>query len=210
MWLVWAWLGIAESSAAALAGSVVLGLVIVAAVAWLLATAFEGNLRVHSMWLRSLLFVLLALLLIGIAVWLAGYRPAVTGWIAAKISNARAKAVNPRSLDWIYRGVLWSALGVTIAAVLPRLFVRSSRVLRDWRYWTACLLVVLIGGYLPWKVVTWVPAANTLAMQTVSMFVRFSLAYLVGVAALLLFASAVRRLASAPPAGFPNEPNSTA
>jgi hypothetical protein len=68
VWLVWTWLGLAESSTAALAGSVALGAVIVAATAWLLATAFDGGLHVRATWVRSLLFVLLAAVLGGVTI----------------------------------------------------------------------------------------------------------------------------------------------
>jgi hypothetical protein len=177
VWLVWVWLGIAESSAAELIGSVALGVLVVAAVAWLLATAFEASLRVlWSPWVRSLLFVVLCLILIGGALWLAGRQP-------------------PKAA-WIYRAGLWSALAAIIAVLVPLHLLRSWRVLREWRYWMACVLLTAIGGYVPWKLISWVPAATTLAGQATSMSIRFALAYVVSVASLLAFAFAVRRLAA--------------
>ena len=199
VWLAWTWLGIAESSAAALAGSLVLGVVIILALSWLLATAFDGDLRVRSSWVRSLLFVAVALAAVGATLWLAGYRPAVTDWLAAKLSSA-GRAQNPRRFDAFYIGGLWLAFGLVVAMLLPSHYLRTTRVLRNWRYWLACLALVVAGGYLPWKLATWVPAAKTLATQAASMGVRFAIAYLISVTALLVFASIVRRLA------IPREP----
>jgi len=184
VWLVWVWLGIAESSAAELIGSVVLGLFVVAAVAWLLATAFEATLRVlWSPWARSLLFVVVCLILIGAALWLAGRQP-------------------PKAA-WIYQTGLWAAVAAIIAVLVPLLLLRSWRVLRDWRYWIACVLLIVIGGYVPWKLISWVPAAATLAGQATSMAIRFALAYLLSVASLLAFAFAVRRFAAIPTSPTP-------
>jgi hypothetical protein len=174
VWLVWVWLGIAESSIFELIGSVVLALLVVAAVAWLLATAFEGSLRVsRPTWMRSLLFTLACLLLIGATLWLA--------------ANRRT-----------YPALWWTAFAAVIAVLLPPHFVLTWRVLRDWRYWAACAALVLVGGYGPWKVVSWVPAAKTLAAQATSMAIRFAAAYLLSVVMLLVFASVVRRLAARP------------
>jgi hypothetical protein len=154
VWLVWVWLGIAERSAMALVGSALLAVFIVVALAWLVATAFDGHLRVRATWVRSLVFVVLLLGLITVKMW----------------------------------------LGIAALILLP-LLVLKPRLLLDWRYWAACVALAAVGGYLPWKLVTWVPAAKTLATQATSMGIRFSVAYVISVAALLLFASAVRRLA---------------
>ncbi len=194
VWLVWTWLGLAESSGAALAGSLVLALVIIAAISWLLAIAFDGGLRVRSMWARSLIFVLLAVAALGVTIWLTSYRPAAADWIATKLSSG-GKAQNPRRFDVVYLGVLWMAFGTVVAALVPPHYARTLRVLRNWHYWLACLVLVVIGGYVPWKLATWVPGAKTLAAQAASMGVRFAIAYLISVAALLVFASVVRRLA---------------
>jgi hypothetical protein len=70
VWLVWTWLGIAESSVISLAGSAVLAVSIIVAISWLLATAFDGELRVRATWIRSLLFVIITLWLVGVTLWL--------------------------------------------------------------------------------------------------------------------------------------------
>jgi hypothetical protein len=173
VWLVWTWLGIAESSGAALAGSLVLAIVIIAAISWLLATAFDGDLRVRATWARSLLYVVIALCLLGVTLWLR------------KIS-------------------FWVAFALLIAALLPPLLLRRLSVVWNWRYWLACIVLVVAGGYIPWKLATWVPGAKTLTTQAASMGVRFAIAYLISVAALLAFAYFLRRLA------VPREPTPAA
>jgi hypothetical protein len=207
VWLVWTWLGIAESSTTQLALSIVLGLFIVAASAWLIATAFDGSLRVRSTWLRSLVFVGMALLLLAFIAWAAAYRLQVLDWFAAKLSGLRGRAVNPRSLDAIYLGGLWLKLALILAVLVPPLLARTWRVLRDWRYWAAVAVLALAGAYVPWRLVTWVPDVKSLASQATSMGVRFTLAYLLIVAAVLAFAYVVRRLASMHQAAVQNEPN---
>jgi hypothetical protein len=207
VWLVWTWLGVAESSTTQLALSIALGLFIVAASAWLIATAFDGSLRVRSTWLRSLVFVGIALLLLAFIAWAAAYRVQVLDWFAAKLSSLRGKAVNPRSLDTIYLGGLWLKLALIMAVLVPPLLARTWRVLRDWRYWAAVAVLALAGAYVPWRLVTWVPDVKSLASQATSMGVRFTLAYLFIVAAVLAFAYVVRRLVSVHHAAVQNEPN---
>jgi hypothetical protein len=172
VWLVWVWFGIAESSPMELLGSVLLGLMIIVAIAWLLATAFTGGLRVTvSTWARSLVFVVACLLLLGGTLWLGGSRR-------------------------LHPVMFWTASAALIAVLLPLHFVRTLRLLRDWRYWAACMLLVVIGAYAPWKLVSWVPAAKTLTAQAASLTIRFAAAYLFAVASFLVFAFVVRRLAA--------------
>jgi hypothetical protein len=70
VWLVWIWLGIAERSVMEILGSAALGGAIVAALAWLLASAFDGTLKVRGLWVRSLVFVIAALVIAGAGWWL--------------------------------------------------------------------------------------------------------------------------------------------
>ena len=68
-------------------------------------------------------------------------------------------------------------------------------MLRRWPYWLLCAGLVIAGVWLPWKVIWWVPKLETITAQTVSMVLRFGVAYLLWLGSLLLFAAGVRRLA---------------
>jgi hypothetical protein len=168
LWLVWIWLGIPESSGWQLLGSAVLAVAILAASSWLLAVAFAGSFHVRSIWIRSLVFLLVLIVVAG-------------------------------GLAWRTHLVTWGVAAVITATILPLLIYRSWRPLRSWRYWLAWAALILIGGFLPWKLVTWVPATGAMAAQALSMAVRFLFAYLVSVAALLGFAYLVRSLAGVVP-----------
>ena len=103
--------------------------------------------------------MLLALVALGVTIWLTSYRPAVTDWMATKLSSG-GKAQNPRRFDVVYLGALWIAFGLVVAALVPPHYTRTLRVLRNWRYWLACIVLVIAGGYIPWKLATWVPGAK--------------------------------------------------
>jgi hypothetical protein len=182
LWLVWVWFGIPEATVWQLLGSASLAVVIVAGTAWVLASVIGGHMR------RALVVVVLLLALSGICFWLAQYDTAGTEWLAVRISRIRGRAVNPRHLAWIFPAVRW-----TIFAVVA--FVAAApRSARSWRYWLLALGLVVAGGYVPWKLVTWVPAVKGVTMQATSMGVRFLLAYTVTVAALVGFGMLLRRL----------------
>lgn len=83
-----------------------------------------------------------------------------------------------------------------IALLIPPLYVGSWRVLRNWRYWAAIVLLAAVGFYFPWRTATWVPGAESFAGQMASMVVRFLVGYLIAIGSLLVFAALLRRLAN--------------
>jgi hypothetical protein len=182
LWLVWVWFGIPEATVWQLLGSVSLAVVIVAGLTWVLASVTGGRMR------RTVVVVGALLVLCGLCLWLAQYDTAATEWLAVRISRMRGRAVNPRHLAWIFPALRWTIFAVlAFTAVAPRLA-------RSWRYWLLALALVIAGGYIPWKLVTWVPAVKGLTPQAISMGVRFFLAYTISVAALVAFGTLLRRL----------------
>jgi hypothetical protein len=76
-------------------------------------------------------------------------------------------------------GALWLPLASTVAAVgfkQPWLG-RSWRLLRMGSYWLWLVLLVIVGGCLPYKIVWWIPELSTLAAQGWSAGLRLALAY---------------------------------
>ena len=59
----------------------------------------------------------------------------------------------------------------------------SLRLLRRPAYWLWYVVLLVIGAYIPYKVVWWVPDLSTLTKQAWSAGVRFALAYLILISA---------------------------
>jgi hypothetical protein len=185
---VWIWFGIPEATVWQLLGSVSLAVVIVAGMAWVLASVTGGALR------RTLVVVIGLLVLCGVCLWLAKYDTSGAEWLAVRISRTRGRAINPRQLAWIFPALRW-----TIFAALAFIAV-APRLAHSWRYWLLAVALLVAGGYVPWKLVTWVPAVKGLTAQAISMSIRFLLAYTISVAALVAFGVLLRRLPERPTA----------
>jgi hypothetical protein len=188
LYLLWLWLGIPEGSALQLAGSVLLGLVIAIGLAWLLASAFEVRFP------RMLVFVVLLAGFAGVAWWLTGYADEAGNWLAAKVSIWRRRPANPGTWALRYWWTVWTVFLLAIFGLLAWL-AGGRRVLRRWPYWLLCVGLLISGAWMPWKVLWWVPKLDTITAQTVSMVLRFGVAYLLWLGSLLLFAAGVRRVA---------------
>lgn len=188
LYLVWLWLGIPEGSALQLAGSVLLGVVIAVGLAWLLALAFQVRFP------RMLAFVVLLAVLAAVAWWLSGYADLAGNWLAAKVSTWRRRPANPGTWTGRYWWTVWTLCVLAIFGLLAWL-AGGRGVLRRWPYWLLCAGLVIAGAWLPWKVLWWVPKLETITAQTVSMVLRFGVAYLLWLGSLLLFAAGVRRVA---------------
>jgi hypothetical protein len=187
----WFWLGIPESSVLSLLGSAVLAIALIAGLAWLLSQTFEAPFR------SMLLWVVAAGLLVGVAVWLTGYSDRVGAWAAGQLSFARKKPAQPAALAAVYVRTLYSLTAVVLFALLAWVAARRPAMLRGWKYWALAVGLVVVGFYLPSKLVVWVPQFDSFTAQTASMTVRFGAAYAIALAALLGFAAGVRRLRSA-------------
>ncbi len=180
--MIYFWLGIPEQSVWQLLLSLLLAVAIIAGSGWLLAALFALRLCGRREWLRAMAFVLLLL-----AMFFGG------SWL-----NGSAPGVNPL---WF-----WSIGAFIVFAVLPWFAVVRAWLIRRWQYWVAAAGVVIMGIYIPWKLIWWVPSLSGMTAQTASMAVRFGLAYLLAVAALLLFSGWMQRLAGEPAANPPERP----
>jgi hypothetical protein len=74
---------------------------------------------------------------------------------------------------------------------------RSLRVLGCLSYWLGAAILFLIGGYLPSKLLWWVPEFRSLSMEFTSLALRFLLAYILAATAWLAMLSLLSRVAKA-------------
>jgi uncharacterized membrane protein len=107
-------------------------------------------------------------------------------------------------LLWVLLPAVWLPIATTVAAAgLPlKRMARSLRVLKRAIYWLWFCALMLIGGYVPFKLVRWVPELSDLRKQAWSMGLRFFVAYVTlitaFVALLLVVSSHVEKEDSEP------------
>ena len=148
------------------------------------------------------------------------------GWLASTLSMTFGK---PVSLDFLhYIGTSWLMPLLTDIllplAVLPFLALAASEGLRGlrrpgrrqarqaWRqrhYWGSGAILLLLIRNVPRGVVDWAPEFGGLALETISMAVRFSLAYLLFVALWLTLISILSRATAAPIEAPPASPDTS-
>jgi hypothetical protein len=107
---------------------------------------------------------------------------------ALRFGSPRAIYHTADWLLWIGMGLLaaiWLPVAATVAAagLKPRRMGRSFRVLRRPSYWLWLIVLVIVGGYLPCKIIWWIPNASTLSKQAWSAGLRFFFAYVLLVSA---------------------------
>ncbi len=132
------------------------------------------------------------------------YTPQFGVWFWQKVPLVRFGS--PRQLYhtsdyllWLLMALLlciWLPIASTVAAVglRPARMARSLRTLKRLPYWLWICGLTLIGAYLPYKLVWWIPDLSTLTKQAWSAGLRFALAYVLLISAwvALLFVVGVR------------------
>jgi hypothetical protein len=157
----------------------------------------EQSLRRHL--LRALPAFTAGMLVLAIGLWLGEriYDEAPRmGTRFAQILHA-----SPRTtiavLEWKIRAMefIWACICVALLSSTAARGFSAFRSLRDafaslrsLRYWPGMLIAVLGGIYLPCKLANWVPKADTLKSQAMSMGIRFLIAYILAVNAVVLMA----------------------
>ncbi len=86
---------------------------------------------------------------------------------------------------WVLVPAVWLPIATTAAAAGFRLkrMTRSLRVLRRPAYWLRFCVLMLIGVYVPYKLVWWIPDLSDLRKQAWSMGLRFFAAYVILISA---------------------------
>lgn len=121
------------------------------------------------------------------------YAPQFGVWFWQKFSALRFGS--PRAIyhtaDWILLIVMallvamWLPVATTVSAAGFKIgrMARSFRVLKMIGYWAWLIVLVVVGVYLPYKIVWWIPNVSTMNRQAWSAGLRFFLAYLVMISA---------------------------
>jgi hypothetical protein len=88
-------------------------------------------------------------------------------------------------LSFVVLPIIWLPVASTVAAVglKPSRMSRSLRLLKRPVYWLWYVVLLVIGAYLPYKLVWWIPDVSSLNKQAWSAGFRFALAYLLLISA---------------------------
>lgn len=207
----YSWLLIPDAHGWQVAGSIVLLAVIIFLLAWLRAgtlayfrlAEFRENATVWLAYRRGLRHVLSLALwaavfaLIAWILWsLRNYTPQAGVWIRQKMGAGGASPRNvTRALNWlivllvfVIMPALWLPVAMTISAVglQSARIQRSLRVAQHLGYWFWVSVLIVAGVYLPYRLVWWIPDLAGIRKQAWSVGLRFSAAYLLGIAVFIV------------------------
>jgi hypothetical protein len=204
------WLLLPDAHGWQVGASALLALVVIFGGVWLRAGSFAyfrvGDFRENaSVWrafrhaLRHIVALLLWLIPLAVVEWclisLRQYAPQFGVWFWQK-SPIHFGLGSPRQvyhvadwllwfLIWVLIPIIWLPIASTVAAAGLRSarMARSLRLLRRPAYWLWFVALMLIGAYIPYKIVWWIPDLSTLTKQSWSVGLRFALAYLLLISA---------------------------
>jgi len=198
VWYVW--LLVPDAHGWQVAGSLLAALCVIVLILWLRAgtlayfriaefrnsgmvwRAFGHSLRhivVLAIW-GAMLAALLSLF------WdLRTYTPQAGVLIRQKLNAGPPPRNVARDLDWLIVLIVsviipavWLPIGSTLAAAgFSRGLVRSWRTLKQPMYWVCWCVLIFVGGYIPYKLIWWIPDLDDLRKQAWSMGLRFFAAY---------------------------------
>lgn len=89
---------------------------------------------------------------------------------------------------WPLAWVLGAALLLPLAGVAVNGAQPALSSYRHWWYWVAAIVLLVVGIYLPYRMMLWVPGVSGLALQMVSFTLRAAVGYLLLVTAWLMLA----------------------
>jgi hypothetical protein len=204
---VYYWLVIPDAQGWQVAASAVIALAVVFLVAWLRAGTFAyfrlmGFRQQSELWpafrraLKNLLPLIIWVALFAVLIWLIWslrvYTPQFGVWLRQKLNAGPSPRLITRTANWLIiliECVLLPAVVLPVASTIPALGLRFSNIKRSLRvlkrggFWLWLCLLLLVGGYLPYRLVWWIPTLDTLRAQAWSMGLRFFAAYLLAVTA---------------------------
>jgi hypothetical protein len=210
--LAWFWLGMGVGSALALVMLVGLALVVLALSALLhgsgLAAFRPMTLGEALASARARLPKLAAysLLAVGLLiVWdvVGGYSAEATQWAASALTFSSQTPVKPASLEsaysWFLR-VVFLLIALAMHPIAARLAGSIDSAASVWKrpaYWVSGVVLAVVGLLVPCCLIHWVPAFTSMAMETVSLLVRFGIAYVLATLSWTTMAALLPKLAAA-------------
>lgn len=208
MGLAYYWLGVGESDALHLAISAALVVLVTAGFAWLQGTALAQFRSASALRWRHLVPLMLLALVAAATYFAAEYwNPASESRInrtASYLTLTFQTPVRPASVarvfGWIWWVVEWALIPLLLLPVASGVaargwagFAEFGSKLRNWGYWLAVPLLLLVALWAPFRLMAWKPETSSFAMETASLIARFGLAYLLFVAGGLLLALVTSR-----------------
>jgi hypothetical protein len=205
---VYFWLVLPDAHRSQVAGSALLAITIAFCGVWLRAGSFayfrvaefreQGSVwRAFRHALRHIVALAIWAVLLAVLEWLLysclQYAPQFGVWLWQQVPALRFGS--PRTISHLTEWLIWIAMALLVALWLPvastvaAAGLKPARMLRSWRllkrpsYWLWCCALAFAGGYLPYKLVWWIPELNTLKQQAWSAGARFALAYVLLVSA---------------------------
>jgi hypothetical protein len=195
------WLLIPDAHGGQVAGSAVLAVSALLLMAWLrtgtftyfriaefrqqgeVGLAFRRGLRhIIALMVWAGIFALLAFLC-----WrLFPYAPQFGVWLRQKMGGSLSPRTVTRGADWLivlFMSVVMPAVWLPVASTIATFGLQIGRikhslaVLRRLLYWLWLCLLLVIGAYLPYRLVWWIPRFETVRAQAWSMGLRFFTAY---------------------------------
>ena len=212
--LTYYWLGLPASSTGKLALSAVLALIILLLVAYLVAFAFNRDARLSLSRIPPML-VWLGLLLPVAAVfsWACGKTHDVDQWINSGLTLATRTPVNLTYLGKVLATLLAILAIRLLLPVAARTANSGFEGLRDWRpvklslgYLAASTAYAFAGLWLPWTLFWWIPNLASFEGQMLSFILRLGAAFILYVAAWLIFAGHIRGQTLSPEREHPVQP----
>ena len=208
LWLGYYWLGVGESTLGRLTWSALLALAIIASTVWLQGSSFaffrtDRSALVPAIRtaLRDLLplFVLAiaVLILYGLLAWWHDYSSTPAAKVSSYLTLKFRKPVKPASVQTVFNAALWmirwAVLPILLLPLASSVANRGWRGLnaeewkrsRQWRYWIEIVVLLIVGIWLPLKLISWVPHFASFTVQMISFLIRLVIAYLLFVASWL-------------------------
>jgi hypothetical protein len=209
---VYFWLLLPDAHGWQVAGSGVTAIIVIFFGLWLRAGTFAyfrvAEFRDHAtVWhafrhaLRHLIALAIWAVLLAAIEWslisLRQYAPQFGVWFWQK-SPSFLRFGTPRQvfhaadwllwfLIWVLMPAVWLPIAVTVAAAGLKLqrMARSLRVLKRAVYWSWFCALMLVGVYVPYKIIRWIPDLSDLRKQAWSMGLRFVVAYVILITAFI-------------------------
>ena len=179
--LVYVWLGIRDARASQIAATVLLGATLIAAALFLHAGTWHwmrtNNWRISP---RELLRFTLTIAIVLICWWLLSLIPQdrAAQWTASFLTLHTRSPFKPESVARVIAALVW----ILRWFVVPILILRQHR---HPRFWLILAAALLLGVYLPQRLIHWTPNFKSTTAEVVSMALRWSAAYVLATAAWL-------------------------
>jgi hypothetical protein len=191
LWIGYYWLGLGESSGAALAWSALVALVLLTLECWLQGAAFAYFADAGRLPLRRVpLLVAVAVVLLAVYWVLAqgsGFLATPAFKIASWLTLTFRKPVKPAAVSRAFDIVLWLVRWMVLPALALPIVARIAGGARSrrWWFWVATPVLLVCAFWVPLKLMGWTPQTGGFKIQMLSFVARLLAAYLLFVGAWL-------------------------